>query len=193
MFSPSLQSLLIQTHIDDRHRQASGVRWPSSALGQTDSGRADASTGASSIGRDGGSTRRFLRHYAEMIAVMFFGMFVLMAPTGVLFSAFGTSWSRLSPAMNMFAMALTMTVPMVAWMRYRGHAWRPNMEMAASMLIPTFAVMGVLWAGLASSGALMVPEHVGMLGCMLVAMLLRREEYSCAAHPHRHARPAVAV
>jgi hypothetical protein len=75
-------------------------------------------------------------------------------------------------------MALTMTVPMVAWMRVRGHAWRPNAEMAASMLIPTFAVMAQLWAGVAGSSALKVPEHVGML----VAMLLRRDEYSCRTH-----------
>jgi hypothetical protein len=31
-----------------------------------------------------------------------------------------------------------------------------------------------------------------MLACMLVAMLLRRDEYSCATH-HRPARPAIAV
>ena len=31
---------------------------------------------------------------------------------------------------------------MVVWMRYGGHAWRPNIEMAASMLIPAFVVMG---------------------------------------------------
>jgi hypothetical protein len=115
-----------------------------------------------------------------MVFVMFAGMLVLMAPAGWLFGAFGTSWSRLSPAMNVFAMALTMTVPMVAWMRYRGHAWRPNLEMAASMLVPTFAVMAVLSAGAATTGALMVPEHVGMLLCMLVAMLARRDEYACA-------------
>jgi CsoR family transcriptional regulator, copper-sensing transcriptional repressor len=35
--------------------------------------------------------------------------------------------------------------------------------MAASMLIPTFAAMGLLWAGVATSGALMVPEHAAML------------------------------
>jgi hypothetical protein len=138
------------------------------------------------------STRRFVLHYVEMVAVMFAGMFVLMAPTGGLLSAFGTSWSDLSPAMDTFVMALTMTVPMVAWMRYRGHRWRPNIEMAASMLTPTFAVMGVLWAGIASGG-LMVPEHAGMLTCMLLAMLLRRDEYSGAAHHHGHARPAVAA
>ena len=136
--------------------------------------------------------RHFCRHYVEMVAVMFLGMFVLMAPSGILLSTFGTSWSRLSPAMNTFAMALTMTVPMVAWMRYRGHAWRPNVEMAASMLIPTFVVMALLAAGLAKSGTVMVPEHAAMLTCMLVAMLLRRDEYSCAGHAHGHTRPAVA-
>jgi hypothetical protein len=86
--------------------------------------------------------------------------------------------------MNVFAMALTMTVPMVGWMRYRGHAWRPNLEMAASMLVPTFVVMAVLSASGGTSGSLMVPEHAGMLVCMLIAMLFRRDEYSCAGHGH---------
>jgi hypothetical protein len=132
--------------------------------------------------RESRSTYRFLRHYAEMVAVMFAGMYALMPPTGMLFRALGTSWSDLSPAMNIFAMALTMTAPMGAWMRYRGHAWRTNAEMAASMLTPTFAVMALLWAGVATSGGVMVPEHIGMLSCMLAAMLLRRDEYSCATH-----------
>ena len=113
---------------------------------------------------------------------MFLGMFVLMAPTDWLLSAFGSSSSQLSPAMSALEMGLTMTVPMVAWMRLRGHAWLPNAEMAASMLIPTFAVMALLSAGVGGSSGLMVPEHVGMLVCMLVAMLRRRAEYSCAAH-----------
>jgi hypothetical protein len=136
--------------------------------------------------------RHFLRHYAEMVAVMFLGMFVLMAPTGWLFSAFGTSWSHLSPAMNTFAMALTMTGPMVAWMRYRGHAWRPTIEMAASMIIPTFAIMGLQWAGVATTATLMVPEHIGMLSFMLFAMLLRRDEYSTAVHHGVTRRPVTA-
>jgi hypothetical protein len=127
-----------------------------------------------------------------MVAVMFAGMYALMAPTGVLLGALGTSWSRLSPAMNVFVMALTMTLPMVAWMRYRAHAWRPNLEMAASMLIPTFAVMGLLSAGVGTSESLMIPEHAAMLSCMLAAMLYRRHEYSCGTH-HRQAQPAIAA
>jgi flagellar biosynthetic protein FliP len=130
----------------------------------------------------GSGTGHFIRHYVEMVVVMFAGMFILMTPVGWLFKAFGTSWSQLSPAMNMFGMAITMVVPMAGWMRFRGHAWRPNLEMSASMLIPTFVVMALLTAGVATSGTLMVPEHVGMLACMLVAMLMRRDEYSCSVH-----------
>jgi hypothetical protein len=122
-----------------------------------------------------------------MVVVMFLGMFTLMAPTGWVLGALGASWSHLSPAMNVFTMALTMTVPMVAWMRYRGHAWRPNVEMAASMLIPTFGVMTLLWAGVSTSGALMVPDHAAMLISMLFTMLLRRDDYRCAGHRiHKH-------
>jgi hypothetical protein len=87
---------------------------------------------------------------------MFGGMVVLGAPAGWLFSAVGTSWSRLSPALMLFAMAVTMTVPMVAWMRYRGHGWRPTGEMAASMFVPAFVAMALVSAGTAGgTGTLM--------------------------------------
>jgi hypothetical protein len=182
MFSPPLHSLFVQTRVAEQHSDAAAIGFRRSAAPGLRAVPPDAAADTSVPGPHHGSTGRFLRHYAEMVVAMFAGMFVLMAPTGWLLAALGTSWSRLSPAMYMFAMALTMTAPMVAWMRYRGHAWRPNMEMAASMLIPTAAVMALLWAGVATSGGLMVPEHVAMLACMLAAMLLRRDEYSCATH-----------
>jgi hypothetical protein len=84
-------------------------------------------------------------------------------------------------------MALIMTLPMVGWMRYRGHGWAPCMEMAASMFIPTAGVIALLWGGLVEDvGTLLVIEHVAMLPSMLVPMLLRRDEYSCGAHGGRH-------
>ena len=161
--SNSLNTHLINARIADRHREPSAIRSSS----------------------DHGSTSRFLLHYVEMVAVMFAGMFVLMSATGPV-----VSWSALSPAMYTFAMAMTMTLPMVAWMRFRGHSWRANLEMAASMLIPTFLVIGVQLAG--AKGDLTIPEHAGMLSCMLVAMLLRRDEYSCSHHGHQAAQPALA-
>jgi hypothetical protein len=131
-------------------------------------------------------TWRFIRHYAEMVAAMFLGMVVLGAPVGWALGAAGSSWSELNsdaPALMLLGMAMTMTVPMVAWMRYRGHGWRANAEMAASMVLPTFAAIGLLAAGAMEIGTALVVEHVAMLLLMLAAMLLRLEEYT-----HHHAR-----
>jgi hypothetical protein len=62
--------------------------------------------------------------------------------------------------------------------------------MAAGMLIPTAAMLALLGAGLVTDeGMLLLFEHVVMLPSMLVAMLLRREEY--IGHHHGHA-PAAA-
>jgi hypothetical protein len=86
-----------------------------------------------------------------------------------------------------------MTVPMVAWMRYRGHAWRPINEMAASMLIPTFGAIALVGTGGMTGGLAMIVEHVLMLAGMLVAMLLRRDEYSGAGHAHGAAQQPIAA
>jgi hypothetical protein len=135
------------------------------------------------------STKHFVRHYAEMVVAMFLGMAVLGLPAGWAMSAVGTSWSELhsdAPALMLMGMAVTMTVPMIGWMRYRGHGWQANTEMSASMFVPTFAVVALLWAGLVEDlGVLLVIEHVAMLASMLAAMLLRPAEYS-----HGHGRLA---
>ena len=84
-------------------------------------------------------------------------------------------------------MATTMTVPMVGWMIYRGHGWRANAEMSASMFVPTFAVDRRCCrpSVLTDIGALMVIEHVAMLLAMAGVMLLRPAEYM---HHHGHAQ-----
>jgi hypothetical protein len=128
------------------------------------------------------STRHFVRHYVEMVAAMFLGMVVLGAPAGWALGAVGSSWSELNtdaPALMLLAMAVTMTVPMVGWMRYRGHGWRANSEMSASMLVPTFAAIALLQASVVDDiGVLLMVEHVAMLLGMLGAMLLRPAEYT---------------
>jgi hypothetical protein len=126
--------------------------------------------------------RRFVRHYIEMVAAMFLGMLVLGAPVLVALGAAGVSSAELHndlPAVMLLGMGVTMTVPMLGWMRYRGHGWQPSAEMAASMMVPTFGVTALLWAGLLTDiGALMTIEHLVMLPSMLAVMLFRREEYS---------------
>jgi hypothetical protein len=134
------------------------------------------------------ATKRFIRHYVEMVVAMFAGMVILGVPAGWALSAVGSSWSELTasaPSMMLLAMATTMTVPMVGWMRYRGHGWRANAEMSAAMLVPTFAAIALQLTGLvADTGVLLAVEHVAMLAGMLGAMLARPAEYT---HRHAHA------
>jgi hypothetical protein len=143
------------------------------------------------------SARHFARHYLEMLLAMFLGMVVLGLPASVALDTLGMSSSELrndAPALMLFGMGVTMTVPMVGWMRHRRHGWQPSTEMAASMFIPTFGVIALLWGGLVNDlGTLLVIEHVVMLPSMLVAMLLRRDEYSSANHDHGQIHPAAAA
>jgi hypothetical protein len=106
---------------------------------------------------------------------MFAGMLILWMPVEMAFP-------DVAPAVTFLGMATTMTVPMVAWMRHRGHGWQPSVEMAAAMFIPTFAAIALHGAGALDFNALMMLEHVAMLLAMLAAMLLRRAEY--AGHVH---------
>jgi len=114
-------------------------------------------------------TLHFVRHYLEMVVAMLLGMLVLGLPLSTLIHA---------PALELLNMAVTMTVPMVAWMRHRGHGWQPAVEMSAAMFVPTFVAIGLLWRGVVEDEhAAMMIQHVAMFPLMLVAMLLRRSEY----------------
>ena len=143
--------------------------------------------------RRGSAAITFVRHYIEMVVVMFAGMFVLGMPAEAGLRAIGSGTSQLTtgaPAVVFLGMAAAMTIPMVAWMRYRGHRWQPALEMAASMIIPTLVAIALLAADVLSFGALMGLEHVAMLLGMLVAMLLRIDEYT--SHAHHLGEPAAA-
>ena len=76
--------------------------------------------------------RVFLRHFVEMLIAMFAGMLVSRHSC--------SRWPAASDApgsVRVMLMGFDMTVPMVAWMSYRGHSRARNAEMAASMIVPT--------------------------------------------------------
>ncbi len=122
----------------------------------------------------------FLRHYAEMLIAMFAGMLVLGVPAEALLGA--DEWAA---APTLLGMAFAMSVPMVAWMRYRGHGWAPALEMTAAMFVPTVGAILLVAAGTVDTHGAMMIQHVAMFPAMLIAMLLRRDEY---AHRHTPAR-----
>ncbi len=126
---------------------------------------------------------RFALHYAEMIAAMFAGMFVL----GLLRSAVGLDVSHARhPDLAYLLMAFDMSVGMAVVMRLRRHSWRHTLEMCAAMFAPAVPLFPLLWLGVIGGGALMVAAHVAMFPLMLVVMLLRRSahlSHSGAAGP----------
>ena len=130
-------------------------------------------------------TAHFIRHYAEMVIAMFLGMFVLGGAATVALAPLGVdvgSWHDEAPALMLLGMAFTMSAPMVAWMRHRGHGWAPSWEMVASMFVPSLAAVALLWAGaVEDSGTLMAIQHAAMFPAMLLVMLARLDEYT--RHP----------
>jgi hypothetical protein len=111
-----------------------------------------------------------------MWLAMLAGMLIFMAIPGVM---------ALPALLHQLGMAVSMTVPMVAWMRIRGHGWRHGIEMSIGMLVPWAAVLVLVGLGAATvlpwltraGGAAML---LGMLG----VMLLRPHHYAHGAHHH---------
>lgn len=137
-----------------------------------------------------GPTRRFVRHFLEMMLVMMLGMCVLGAAFGELhFLLFGSgvanAW-RDHVGLAAFAMAFNMTVPMVLWMRYRGHSWERGWEMAVVMNLPVLPAFVLYGAGVIPGGGVLGIQMMLMVPAMLAAMLYRKDQYSAPHTAHRH-------
>ena len=128
-------------------------------------------------------TRDFARHYVEMVVVMLAGMALLSMPARWATDALLPAVSGDDTTLMLARMAAAMTLPMVPWMRWRGHGWRPCLEMVAAMIVPAIAVIALFEGGLVESvGLLMTLEHAAMFIAMFAVMIARPDEYS-------HARP----
>ena len=133
--------------------------------------------------------RHFVRHLVEMVLAMMIGMAALGAVWGAILTAYGEDVSAFKlhhAALFALVMALDMTVPMVWWMRLRGHDWARGGEMAGAMFVPTFFLIGFLQLGAVSGESLIGLQHALMLPAMLLVMFWRIDEYT-----RPHARVAV--
>lgn len=128
---------------------------------------------------------RFLAHYLEMVVAMAAGMVVLHPIWTFAISGTPSSSALRSVEIDTLVMATAMSVPMVAWMRHRGHGWAPAWEMSLAMYAGFVVLYPWLWAGGLDAAAVMSVGHVLMLGFMVLAMLRRRHEYT-RTHHHEH-------
>jgi flagellar biosynthetic protein FliP len=136
----------------------------------------DAGLSGASAGR-----RAFARHFGEMLIAMFLGMGVFGGLAALGFAAAGGSSSDLPGGVRVMLMGIYMTVPMVLWMRFRGHAAARNAEMAMSMMVPTVVAAALAFAGALGTGAALGVQHSVMVPAMLAVMLWRYDHY---ARPH---------
>lgn len=128
--------------------------------------------------RRDGRLSPFWRHFLQMLAAMMIGMIV----TGAIFlSVVGAkTWDEVTseyPTQALLAMAAGMSIPMVAWMTYRGMGWQHSLEMAAAMVLPVIPFLCLVWfkaTASAQCGLYCIATIVAMLGLMLY----RREHYS---------------
>lgn len=133
-----------------------------------------------------GTAWSFTRHLMEMVVAMIAGMVVL----GVALWVLGDPSGEVNLLVEYALMGAFMSAPMVAWMRYRGHAWSDGLEMTAAMLFPMFALVLTVELGVVelTSHSLMMLSHVAMIGGMGVLMIYRWDRYTHKAHNHHEKR-----
>jgi hypothetical protein len=130
----------------------------------------------------------FILHYLEMclaccvggvtLGVAFFGGAAFVGFPDLIVEA---------PYFSTLMLAIILTVPMVAWMRFRHHGWRPSLEMGAATMGLGIIVTVLGTLGLVSVSGMF--EWVASLACpvMLVPMLLRVRLYTGSMNHRTHA------
>jgi hypothetical protein len=135
----------------------------------------------------------FVRHLLEMCLVMCLGMAVLDALFFGIARVIGYSEPLVQlPELSTLVVAFNMAAPMLAWMRFRGHEWRPIWEMSGAMFVEAIALLGAFWLGFIAAGeSLFGWQHALMMPAMIIPMLFRLDLYTGrAGHPADAQQPS---
>jgi hypothetical protein len=93
---------------------------------------------------------------------------------------------RQLPELSVLIVTLTMTVPMTAWMLFRGMPRRATAEMSAVMPVLAIVLLAFGRLEIVPESDLAVLEHGLMMPAMLIPMLLRLDLYTGrVTHGHR--------
>jgi hypothetical protein len=123
----------------------------------------------------------FARHYLEMcIAMCVGGVPLTLVTLAGLSSLTGASVRDQYPQLSLLVMAFTITLPMAAWMLFRGMPRRPTLEMAgAAFLVAIVLIMASWIGGIEEAPQLKVGEFCGLTcAAMFAVMLFRLDLYT---------------
>ena len=138
-----------------------------------------------------GQVAHFALHFVEMCVVMCVGALIVNL---LLFGAVGLiGYPHLRhefPEVALLVVAFSFALLMAVWMRFRGMAWRPSLEMAGATLGLGIVLIGMYWLGIVTTSTLI--EFQDMFcgpACvvMLVVMLFRLDLYTGSMRHHAHA------
>ncbi|MDX8055876.1 hypothetical protein SK571_41420 [Lentzea sp. BCCO 10_0798] len=110
------------------------------------------------------AVRPLVRHGAEMLVAMLIGMALL-----------GPLWTPGQVELAALWMAVSMSVPMALWMRYRGHG--RIFEMCAAMVVPYLVLLVPYWLGVLDGPAVEMGGHLLMVPAMIAVLVLHRHEH----------------
>src|SRR5512134_2777120 len=81
-------------------------------------------------------TGRFLLHLLEMLIAMQVGMGLFHLMLGLIRIYSNSRAFESGTTLHAIVMTVFMTIPMAAWMIFRGHGWRHCIEMVVAMVAP---------------------------------------------------------
>ena len=121
------------------------------------------------------AARHFVWHLGEMFLAMVVGMAALDAVFEGVLSATGTSYAVVvddAPVAVALILMFNMTVPMLLWMRIRGHQRSEVSEMGVAMVVVGAMTVFLLWLAVIDAGAICGIECGLMIPAMAAAMLV---------------------
>ena len=119
--------------------------------------------------------RKFVWHLGGMFLAMVVGMAALDVVFEGTLTLAGTSYAAVeddAPAAVALILMFNMTVPMLLWMRIRGHEASEVSEMSVAMVVVGAMTVFLLWLAVIDAAAICGIECGLMIPAMVAAMLL---------------------
>jgi hypothetical protein len=116
---------------------------------------------------------------AIVLSVAFFGAAALLGYTDL---------PQRAPELSALVVAVNLSLPMAVWMRFRGMAWRPTVEMSGAPMLVGLLLIAGYWLGVVGQSSLIEVQTSLACPLMLAVMLLRFGLYSSHAGRHAHAQ-----
>ncbi len=131
---------------------------------------------------------QFLLHLVEMVAVMCGGAVILNLLVFWVTALVGyPDLSGQFPRLATLVYTVNLSLPMTAWMRFRGMDWRPTLEMAGAPIGVGILLFVGLSIGLVPNSGLFMRQCGLSCLAMLAVMLFRFDHYAGRMDHHAHA------